>query len=187
MQRNPRGMAATHGRHDVLGAHQCGTAEEQPEGAGHLPGLQGGQGQRTEGDEVALADQDHPRYREHQNDGQRDQRINCARSQPVLRQKGQDCKVHGKPQRMEAAGQSAGDTAKAWQCDSRRRGCRHCGERGRLRGAHRAGDWSCRGMCFSIDVIFFICRATCGKASKARHRTCEERLLISRIHIRMCI
>ncbi|MNF88129.1 hypothetical protein D3C84_706150 [compost metagenome] len=74
-----------------------GAAQQQPDSAGDQAQLQGREGQGAVGHKVTLAHQNRAGDREHQHEGQGDQRINCARSQAVLGEKRQYRDIHEQP------------------------------------------------------------------------------------------
>jgi len=69
-------------------------AEQQPDRAGHFAGLQRGQGQRPEGDEFALRNEDDACDGEDENQREGEQRVNGAVGDAVLAEKEKNLEVH---------------------------------------------------------------------------------------------
>ncbi|MNS97308.1 hypothetical protein D3C72_1316340 [compost metagenome] len=88
-QRAPQLGAAQHG-HGFIDEGQRAHGQQQPAGLRRMPGLHRGQRERAVGNELPLRDEDDARHREHQHQGQCQQRVDRARGDAVLGQDGSD-------------------------------------------------------------------------------------------------
>ncbi len=82
---------------DVEAKRDDAHAERERRSARHLAGGERCVGQRAEGDEFALRDQDDARHREHKNEREAEQRIDRAACYSVLQQEQKNCTVQDIP------------------------------------------------------------------------------------------
>ena len=85
-----------------------GHDQQQPHGAGHLAGLQNGQGECAIGHKLPLGNEDHPGHGKHQHGGQPEQGVHGTIGDAVQHEDAGNRKVHGVWSRVKSSGRRPG-------------------------------------------------------------------------------
>src|SRR5579883_578398 len=91
-----------------MGERQRGERIEQPERSRQAPGLQSGSGQRAEGEQIALRDEDDARDRKNDQQPDREQQVDRAGGDPVLQQREEYKRIHAVRRRRSGSRRQSG-------------------------------------------------------------------------------